>query len=124
MPTIKIETSGLYMIDFNMATERLRTATSRSGQLRPRQVMSLFGDGHEDGNHKIHDDALEDKHDDTSCHYQACSGPGYESQYKRNDSSRANGYLRSGGKSFIGGECSAARTNVVLQIVMSTITVV
>jgi hypothetical protein len=32
MPTIKSETSGLYMTYLNLATERLRTATSSSGQ--------------------------------------------------------------------------------------------
>jgi hypothetical protein len=36
------------MTDLNLATERLRTATSSSGQQRTRQVMTLFGDGHED----------------------------------------------------------------------------
>jgi hypothetical protein len=80
MSTIKSETSGLYMTDLNLATERLRTATSSSGQQRPRQVMTLFGDGHEDGNSNIYDDALKEDHGDASCYYQARTGPGYETQ--------------------------------------------
>jgi hypothetical protein len=59
MPTIKSETSGLYMADLNLAIERLRTATSSSELQRIRQVMTLFGDGHVDGNSNIYDDALE-----------------------------------------------------------------
>jgi hypothetical protein len=70
MSTIKSETSGLYMTDLNLATERLCTATSSSGQHRPRQVMTLFGDGREDGNSNIYDDALEEDHGDASCYYQ------------------------------------------------------
>jgi hypothetical protein len=66
------------MTDLNLATERLRTATSSSGQQRPRQVMTLLGDGHEDGNSNIYDDALEEDHGDASCYYQARTGPGYE----------------------------------------------
>jgi hypothetical protein len=85
MLTIKSETSGLYMKELNLAIERLRTARSRSGQQRPRQVMKLFGDGHEDGNSNIRDDALEEDHGDDSCYYQARTGPGYETQYKKND---------------------------------------
>jgi hypothetical protein len=104
MPTIKIKTSGLYMTDLNLATERLRTATSSSGQQRPRQVMTLFGDGHEDGNSNIYDDALEEDHGDDNCYYQARTGPGYETQYKKNDYSRGNEYFRSGGNSSIDGE--------------------
>jgi hypothetical protein len=69
MPTIKSETSGLYMTDLNLETERLRTETSSSEQQRPRQVMTLFGDGHEDGNRNIYDDALEEDHGDDSCYY-------------------------------------------------------
>jgi hypothetical protein len=69
MPTIKSETSGLYMTEFNLATERIRTAKSSSGQQRPRQAMTLFGDGHEDGNSNIYDDALEEGHGDDSCYY-------------------------------------------------------
>jgi hypothetical protein len=46
------------MTDLNLATERLRAATSSSGQQRPRQVVSLFGGGHEDGDSNIHDDTL------------------------------------------------------------------
>jgi hypothetical protein len=112
MPTIKSETSGLYMTDLNLATERLRTATSSSGQQRPRQVMTLFGDGHEDGNGNIYDDALEEDNGDDSC-YQARTGPGYETQYKKNDYSRGNAYFRSGGNSFSGGELApqAFRSN-------------
>jgi hypothetical protein len=87
-----------------MATERLRTATSSSGQQRPRQVMTLFGDGLEDGNNNIYDDALEEDHGDASCYYQECTGPGYETQYKKNDYSLGNAYFRSGGNSSIGGE--------------------
>jgi hypothetical protein len=41
-------------------------------------VMTLFGDGHEDGNSKIYVDALEEDHGDTSSYYQAHTGPGYE----------------------------------------------
>jgi hypothetical protein len=92
------------MTNLNLATERLRTATSRSGQQRPRQVMMLFGDGHEDGNSNIYDDALEEEHSDASCYYQARTGPGYETQYKKNDYSRGNEYFRSGGNSSSGGE--------------------
>jgi hypothetical protein len=83
MPSIKSETSGLYVTDLNLATERLLTATSSSGQ-HPRQVMTLFGDGHEDGNSKIYDDALEEDHGGASCYYQALTRPGYETQYKKN----------------------------------------
>jgi hypothetical protein len=107
MPTIKSETSGLYMKDLNLATERLRTATSSSGQKRPRQVMTLFGDGHEDGNSNIYDDALEEDHGDDSCYYQARTGPGYETQYKQNDYSRGYAYFRSGGNSSSGGELAS-----------------
>jgi hypothetical protein len=71
MPTIKSETSGLYMTNLNLATERLRTATSSSRKQRPRQVMTLIGDRHEDGNRNIYDDALKENHGDTSCNYQA-----------------------------------------------------
>jgi hypothetical protein len=70
------------MTDLNLATERLRTATSRSGQQRPRQVMTLFGDGHEDGNSNIYNDTLEEDHGDDSCYYHARTGRGYETQYK------------------------------------------
>jgi hypothetical protein len=66
MSTIKRETSGLYMTDLNLATERLLTAPYSSGQQRPRQVMTLFGDGNEDGNSNIYDDALEEDHGDDS----------------------------------------------------------
>jgi hypothetical protein len=66
MPTIKSETSGLYMTDLNLATERLRTATSSSGEQCARQVMTLFGDGHAAGNINIYDDALEENHGDAS----------------------------------------------------------
>jgi hypothetical protein len=104
MLTIKSETSGLYMTDLNLATERLRTATSSSGQQRPRQVMTLFGDGHEDGNSNIYDDALEEDHGDASCCYQARTGPGYETQYKKDDYSHGNAYIRSCGNSSSGGE--------------------
>jgi hypothetical protein len=104
MPTIKSETSGLDMTDLNLATERLRTATSSSGQQRPRQVMTLFGDGHEDSNSNIYDDALQVDHADDSCYYQARTGPGYETQYKKKDYSRGNAYFRSGGNSSSGGE--------------------
>jgi hypothetical protein len=104
MPTIKSETSGLYMTDLNLATERLRTATSSSGQQRPRQVMTLFGDGYEDGNSNIYDDALEEYHGDASCYYQARTGSGYETQFMMNDYSRGNAYFRSGGNSSSGGE--------------------
>jgi hypothetical protein len=93
MPTIKSETSGLYMTYLSLATERLRTATSSSEQQRPRQVMMLFGDGHEDGNGNIYDDALEEDHGDDICYYQARTGPGYESQYRKNDYSRGNAYF-------------------------------
>jgi hypothetical protein len=97
MPTIKSETSGLYMTDLNLATERVRTATYSSGQQRPRQVMTLFGDEHEDSNSNIYDDALKEDHGDASCYYQARTRPGYETQYKENDYSRGNAYFRSGG---------------------------
>jgi hypothetical protein len=66
--------------------------------------MTLFGDGHEDGNSKIHDDALKEDHGDTSCYHQTRTGPGYETQYKKNDYSRGNAYFRSGGKRSSGGE--------------------
>jgi hypothetical protein len=98
------ETSGLYMTNLNLVTERLRTATPSSGQQRPRQVMTLFGDGQEDSNSNIYDDALEEDHGDTSCYCQARTGPGYETQYKKNDYSRGNAYFRSGGNSSSGGE--------------------
>jgi hypothetical protein len=104
MPTIKSETTGLYMTDLNLATERLRTAKYSSGQQRPRQVMTLFGDGYEDGNSNIYDAALEKDHGDTSCYYQARTGLGYETQYKKNDYSRGNAYFRSSGNSSSGGE--------------------
>jgi hypothetical protein len=104
MPTIKSGTSGLYMTDLNLAPERLRTATSSSGKQRPLQVMTLFGDGHEDGNSNIYDDALEKDHGDDSCCYQARTGPGYETQYKKNHYSRGSAYFRSGGNSSSGGE--------------------
>jgi hypothetical protein len=92
------------MTDLNLATERLHTATSSSGQQRPRQVMTLFGDGHEDGNSNFHDDALVEDHGDTSCYYQARTGTGYETQYKKYDYSCGNAYFRSGGNSFSGDE--------------------
>jgi hypothetical protein len=92
------------MTDLNLATERLRTATSSSGQQCPRQVMTLFGDRHEDGNSNIYNDALEEDHGDTSCYYQPRTGPGYKTQYKKNDYSRDNEYFRSGGNSSSGGE--------------------
>jgi hypothetical protein len=104
MPTIKKETSGLYMTDLNLASEKLRTASSSSGQQRPRQVMTLFGDGHEDSNSNIYDDALEEDRGDDICYYQARTGPGYETQYKKNDYSRSNAYFRSGGNSSSGGK--------------------
>jgi hypothetical protein len=104
MPTIKSEMSGLYMIYLNLATERLRTATSGSGQQRPRQVMKLFVDGHEDGNSNIFDDALDEDHGDASCYYQARTGTGYETQYKKNDYSHGTAYFRSGGNSSSGGD--------------------
>jgi hypothetical protein len=66
--------------------------------------MTLFDDGHEDGNSNIYDDALEEDHGDTSCYYQARTGPGYETQYKKNDYSRGSAYFRSGGNSSRGGE--------------------
>jgi hypothetical protein len=72
------EMSALYMTDLNLASKMLRTASSSSGQQRPLQVMTLFGDGHEDGNSKIYVDALEEDHGDTSSYYQAHTGPGYE----------------------------------------------
>jgi hypothetical protein len=113
MPTIKSETSGLYMTYLNLATERLRTATFSPGQQRPRQVMTLFGDGYEDGNSNIYDDALEKDHGDDSCYYQERTGPGYETQYKKNDYSRGNAYFRSGGNSSSDGELAppSFRTN-------------
>jgi hypothetical protein len=92
------------MTYLNLATERLRTATSSSGQQRPRQVMTLFADGHEDCNSNIYDNALEEDHGDTICYYQPRTGPGYETQYKKNDYSRGNAYFRSGGNSSSGGE--------------------
>jgi hypothetical protein len=104
MPTIKSEASGLYMTGPNLATERLRTVTFSSGQQRPRQVMKLFGDRHEDGNSNINDDALEEDHGDASCYYQARTGPGYETQYKKNDNNRGNAYFRSGGNNSSSGE--------------------
>jgi hypothetical protein len=106
MPIINSETSGLYMTDLNLETERLRTATPSSGQQRPRQVMTLVDDSHEDGNSNIYDDALEEDHGDASCYYQARTGPGYETQYKKNNYSRGNAYVRSGGNSSSGGELS------------------
>jgi hypothetical protein len=101
------------MTYLNLATERLRTATSSSGQQRLRQVMTLFGDGHKDGNSNIYDDSLEKDHGDDSCYYQARSVPGYETQYKKNDYSRGDAYFRSGGNSFSGGELApqAFRSN-------------
>jgi hypothetical protein len=113
MPTIKSETSGLYITDLNLATERLRTATSSSGKQRPRQVMTIVGDGYEDGNSNIYDDALEEDHGDDSCYYQERTGPGYETQYKKNDYSRGNAYFRLGGNSSSGGELApqAFRSN-------------
>jgi hypothetical protein len=90
MPTIKSETSGLYMPDLNLATERLHTAKSSSGKQCPRQMMTLFGDGHENGNSNIYDDALEEDHGDAGYYYRARAGPGYETQYKKNDYSRGN----------------------------------
>jgi hypothetical protein len=104
MPTIKSEKSGLYMTDLNLASERLRTATSSSGQQHRRQVMSLFDDGHEDDNSNIYDDALEEDHGHASCYHQARTGPGYETQYKKNDYSRGNAYFRSSGNSSSRGE--------------------
>jgi hypothetical protein len=104
MSTIKSETSGLYMTDLNLATERLRTEASSSGRQRPLQVMTLFGDVHEDGNGNDYDDALEVDHGDTICYYQARTGPGYETQYKMNDCSRGNAYFILGGNSSSGGE--------------------
>jgi hypothetical protein len=56
--------------------------------------MTLFGDGHKDGNSNIYDDALEEDHGDDSCYYQARTGPGYETQYKKNDYIRGNAYFR------------------------------
>jgi hypothetical protein len=64
MPT-KREASGLYMTELNMATARLRPATSSSVQQRPRQVMMLFGDGHKDDNNNTQNDALEEDRGDT-----------------------------------------------------------
>jgi hypothetical protein len=64
----------------------------------------LFDDGHEDGNNNINGDALEEDHGATSCCYQACTGRGYEIQYKKNDNSRGNEYFRSGGNSSNCGE--------------------
>jgi hypothetical protein len=69
--------------------------------------MTLIGDGHEDGNSNIYDDALEEDHGEASCYYQARTGPGYETQHKKNYYSRGNAYFRSGGKSSSGGECYA-----------------
>jgi hypothetical protein len=66
--------------------------------------MTLFGDGHDDGNSNIFNDALEECHGDTSCYYQARTGPDYETQYKKNDYSRGNAYFRSGGNSSSGDE--------------------
>jgi hypothetical protein len=66
--------------------------------------MTLLGDGQEDGNSNIYDDALEEDHGDDSCYYQARTGPGYETQYKKNDYSRGNAYFRSNGNSSSGGE--------------------
>jgi hypothetical protein len=99
MPTIKCEASGLYLTDPNLAAERILTLTSSSGQKRPRQVMTLFGKGHEDGNSNINDDALEEDHGDASCYYQARTGPGYKTQYNKNDYSRGSANFRSGGNS-------------------------
>jgi hypothetical protein len=67
MPAAKSDILGLCITEPNLATERLRNATSRSGQPRPRQVITLFGDGHEDGSNNVHDAALEEDHDETSC---------------------------------------------------------
>jgi hypothetical protein len=123
LPTIKSETSGLYMTDLNLATERLRTATSSSGQQRPRQVMTLFGDGHEDGNSNIYDDALEEDHGDDSCYYQARIGSGYETQYMKNDYCRGISYFRSGRNSSSGGELApqSFRSNLrITQCVVKT----
>jgi hypothetical protein len=94
------------MTYLNLATERLRTATSSSGQQSPRHVMTLFGDGDEDGNRNIHEDALAEDHGDDSCYYQARAGQGYETQYNKNDFSRGNAYFISGGNSSSGGELS------------------
>jgi hypothetical protein len=101
------------MTHLNLATERLRIATSSSGQQSPRQVMTLFGDGHEDGSSNIYENALEEDHDNTSCYYQAHTGPGYETHYKKNDYSHGNAYFRSGGKSSSGGELApqSSRSN-------------
>jgi hypothetical protein len=77
MPTIKSETSGLYLTVLNLETERLRTAISSSGQQRPRQVMTLFDYEHEDGNSNIHDNAPEEDHGENSCYCQARTGTGY-----------------------------------------------
>jgi hypothetical protein len=88
----------------NLAKEKLRTATSSSGQQRHRQKMTLFSDGHEDGNDNIHDDALGKDHGDSSCSHQERMRPGYESPYKKTDYSRGNAYFGSGGKSCSCGE--------------------
>jgi hypothetical protein len=53
------------MTELNMATARLRPATSSSVQQRPRQVMMLFGDGHKDDNNNTQNDALEEDRGDT-----------------------------------------------------------
>jgi hypothetical protein len=66
--------------------------------------MRLFGDGHEDGNSNIHDDAPEDYHSGTSCYYQARTGPDYETQDMKNDYNCGNAYFRSGRNSSSGGE--------------------
>jgi hypothetical protein len=92
------------MTDLNLATERLRTTTSSSGKQRPRQVMTPVGDGHEEGNRNIYDDALEADHGDDCCYYQARTGPGYATQYKRNYYSRGNAHFRSGCNRSSGGE--------------------
>jgi hypothetical protein len=104
MPTSKSETFGLYLTDLNLVTERLRTATSSSGQQRPRQVMTPFGEAHEEGNSNIYDDPLEKDYGDNSCHYQAFTGPDYKTQYTKNIYSRGNAYFRSGENSSSGGE--------------------
>jgi hypothetical protein len=66
--------------------------------------MTLFDDVHEVGNSNIYDDPLDEDYDDDSCYYQARTGPGYETQYKKNNHSRGNAYFRSGGNSSSGGE--------------------
>jgi hypothetical protein len=99
------------MTDRNLATERLRIATSSCGQQRPRQTMTLFDGGRKDGKNNIRDDEPGENHGETGCYCKARTGPGYDTKYQKNNYNRGNSYFRSGGNNSSGGALTPHRFN-------------